>query len=108
LQVTNVQTVLGKFTDPALPSTNVDLAFINDVLHHIEDRARYLKNLAGYLKPSGRIVIIDFFPEHSPHRNEPTLLVTKEQATSWLGTIGFKPVEEVPLFTDKWFLVFAR
>jgi ubiquinone/menaquinone biosynthesis C-methylase UbiE len=43
--VKNVQTVLGKFTDPALPA-NVDMALFHDVLHHLEDRAGYLKALA--------------------------------------------------------------
>ena len=44
--LTNVRVVLGKYTDPALPVRNVDLALIYDVLHHIEARAEYLKNLA--------------------------------------------------------------
>ena len=43
LRMTNINTVLGKFTDPNLAATDVDLAFINDTLHHIEDRAGYLK-----------------------------------------------------------------
>lgn len=48
-KVTQVTGVLGQFTDPALPARNVDVAFIYDVLHHIEDRVGYLKNLAPYL-----------------------------------------------------------
>ncbi|HZR21552.1 MAG TPA: methyltransferase domain-containing protein [Verrucomicrobiae bacterium] len=108
LQLTNLQMVLGKFADPNLPSTNVDLAFINDVLHHIEDRAGYLKSLARYLKPTGRVVIIDFYPELGPHKNDPSLQVTKNQAASWMAAIGFKPVEQFSLFKDKWFVVYSR
>jgi ubiquinone/menaquinone biosynthesis C-methylase UbiE len=108
LQLTNIQMVLGKFTDPNLPSTNMDLAFINDVLHHIEDRAGYLKNLARYIKPSGRVVIIDFYPELGPHKNDPALQITKSQAASWMAAIGFKPVEQFSLFKDKWFVVYSR
>ena len=107
-QVTNIQTVLGKFTDPNLPAADVDLAFINDVLHHIEDRTGYLKNLARYLKPAGRIAVIDFFPELGPHKNAPALQVTKDQAAAWMAAIGFKPVEEIELFNDKWFVVYDR
>ena len=44
--VGNVQTVLGEYDNPDLPA-EVDLAFINEVLHHIEHRAEYLKNLAA-------------------------------------------------------------
>jgi arsenite methyltransferase len=106
--VANVKTVLGKFTDPALPASNVDVAFINDVLHHIEDRGVYLKNLGRYLKPSGRIAVIDFHPEQGGHRNQPELQVSKEAAAALMADAGFKPVEEVPLFTDKYFVIYAR
>jgi ubiquinone/menaquinone biosynthesis C-methylase UbiE len=106
--VTNVKTVLGKFTDPALPASDVDVAFINDVLHHIEDRATYLKNLARYIKPSGRIALIDFNPDGGGHRNQPELQVSKDKAASLMADAGFKAVEEISLFTDKYFVVYAR
>ena len=57
--IRNIQTVLGEFDDPKLPAKDVDLAFINDVLHHIQHRAVYLKALGTYVKPSGRIAIIE-------------------------------------------------
>lgn len=104
----NVQAVLGKFTDPNLPAHNIDVAFIYDVLHHIENRTEYLKNLAPYLKRSGRIVVIDFHPELGPHKSDPALQVTKDQAKAWMAAIGFKPVSEHALYTDKWFVEYAR
>ena len=79
--VTNVLPVLGKFTDPSLPARDVDVAFFHDVLHHVQDRPAYLKSVAGYVKPGGRIVVIDLNPEQSPHREQPELVVAKEQAT---------------------------
>ncbi|MCM3881335.1 MAG: methyltransferase domain-containing protein [Vicinamibacterales bacterium] len=108
LKVTNVRTVLGKFTDPSLPSRNIDLALINDVLHHIEDRQTYLKNLAGYLKPTGKIAVIDFRPNLGGHLNQPELRITKEQTDSWMAAAGLKPVEEIDLYTDKFFVVYSR
>src|SRR5205823_6080089 len=39
--IRNVVTVLGGFDDPKLPARDADLAFINDVLHHIQNRATY-------------------------------------------------------------------
>src|SRR5439155_18820294 len=88
----NVKPILGGPSDPLLP-VDVDVAFINDVLHHIEDRAGYLSTLTLYLKPGGRIAIIDFRPEQSPHKADPTLVVSEEQATTWLAAAGVKPVE---------------
>jgi ubiquinone/menaquinone biosynthesis C-methylase UbiE len=106
--VTNVVPVLGKFTDPSLPARDVDLAFFHDVLHHVQDRPAYLKSVAGYVKPGGRIVVIDLNPETSPHRDQPELVVSKEQATAWMAQAGFVPAEDVSLFADKWFVVYRR
>ena len=106
--VSNVQMVLGEFTDPKLPAADVDLAFLHDVLHHIEDRAGYLKTAAKYLKPGARIAIIDYHVEGSPHKDQPNLIVTKQQAAAWLTQAGFTPAEDLALFPDKWFLVFTK
>jgi len=103
----NVQTVLGQFDDPALPET-VDLAFINDVLHHIEHRAEYLKSLAGYLKPGGRVAIIDFKPGQGGHATDTSLQVSQEQTTAWMAAAGLKPLEDIKLFDDKWFVIFGK
>jgi ubiquinone/menaquinone biosynthesis C-methylase UbiE len=102
-----VQGVLGEFDDPNLPD-NVDLAFINDVLHHIEHRELYLKNLAGYLKPGGRIAVIDFKPEGGGHRNQPELQTKQEDVTKWMAAAGLKPLETVNLFEDKWFVIYGK
>lgn len=106
--VDNVQTVLGDAMDPKLPTADVDMAFFHDVLHHVENRSAYLKNLVKYLKPDARIAVIDYHPAQSPHRDEPALQVSKEQATAWLAEAGFKPLYEIPLFQDKWFVIYRR
>lgn len=110
--IRNVQTVLGEFDDPKLPVRNVDLAFINDVLHHIQHRAVYLKTLGSYLKPGGRIAIIEMNKDdpNTPHKNQPELLVSREQIFQWMSDAGFKLAEEHPdLFPGtKWFLIFKR
>jgi ubiquinone/menaquinone biosynthesis C-methylase UbiE len=104
----NVRAVLGAFTDPKLPARDVDVAFIYDVLHHIEDRAGYLKNLAPYLKRGGRIAVIDFFPELGPHKNDPKLQITREQTKAWMAAAGLKVVAEHKLYDDKWYVVYGR
>ena len=108
LKVSNVRVVLGKFTDPVLPVRTIDVALINDVLHHIEDRATYVKNLAGYLNATGRIAVIDFRPGQGGHLNQPELRITKEQTDAWMATAGLKPAEDINLFPDKWFVVYSR
>jgi ubiquinone/menaquinone biosynthesis C-methylase UbiE len=107
--VTNIKPILGKFTDPTLPAQDVDVVLFHDVLHHIADRAAYLKSTATYVKPNGRIAIVELSPTKGSHKDEPELQVTKEQAKAWLGAAGFKPVQEFDgLPEDKWFVVYAR
>jgi arsenite methyltransferase len=105
--ITNVVPVLGKFTDPALPAADVDLAFIHDVLHHIEDRPAYLKALSGYIKPQGRIALVDFYPGRA-HLDQPGLLIPKADANALMANAGFYPVEDITLSEDKYYVIYAR
>ena len=108
----NIQTVLGEFDDPRIPTRNVDIAFINDVLHHIQNRAVYLKALGTYVKAGGRIAIIDMNSNdpNTPHKGQPELLIAREDIVKWMSDGGFKLVQEhADLFPGtKWFLVFGK
>ena len=108
-KVTNIQPVLGEFDDPNLP-TRVDVAFFHDVLHHIEHRQAYLKKLATYVEPDGRVVVIDmiFDRPDGPHRNQPEMHISQEQVRSWMVAAGFPVMQEIDLFDDKFFVVFRR
>ena len=55
----NVETILATATDPLLPQTGVDLIFTVNTYHHIADRLAYFANVRKYLRPGGRIAIID-------------------------------------------------
>jgi ubiquinone/menaquinone biosynthesis C-methylase UbiE len=105
--VTNIEGIYAEYNDPLLPP-GIDLAFIHDVLHHIQDRATYLKNLAGYLKPGGRVAVIDFKPGAGGHREDASMQLTPEQVTAMMAAVGLQPAEEVKLFEDKWFVIFAK
>lgn len=106
--LTNVQTVLGKYTDPNLPAKNIDLVFFHDVLHHIQDRAGYLKSVVGYLKPSGRVAIVDYEMGQGPHKAAPELEVSREQLGTWAKEAGLKQVEDIKMFSDRYFLVYSK
>jgi ubiquinone/menaquinone biosynthesis C-methylase UbiE len=107
--IANVKPILGQATDPGLPAADVDVALFHDVLHHIKDRAEYLKNTAKYVKPGGRIAIVELDPKTGSHRGEPELQITKDQAKTWLAAHGFKPEQEFDGLTEnKWFVVYAR
>ena len=105
----NVKPILGKYEDPLLPE-KVDLAFFHDVLHHIEKRPEYLKTVAGYLKPNGRIAVIelDATRPDASHKDQPDQQVTREQVETWMTAAGLKKLDEFSLWEDKWFVVYGR
>jgi ubiquinone/menaquinone biosynthesis C-methylase UbiE len=106
--IANVQTVLGEFTDPKLPVRNVDVAFFHDVLHHVQDRGPYLQTLAGYLKPGGRIVVVDFEGGKGPHASQPELQVSREQLAAMMKAAGLTQSDDAALFPDKYVLTFTK
>lgn len=107
-KVTNVQPLLGKFTDPALPARDVDLVFMHDVLHHVQDRQPYLKNAALYIKPGGRFAFVEFHAALGPHRADPALQITQVQLRQWMTDLGFEQTDDLRLFEDRWFVIFTR
>jgi ubiquinone/menaquinone biosynthesis C-methylase UbiE len=59
---TNVETILVNEDELELPEGDLDMVFMRNVCHHLNDRAKYFANLRGILKTSGRIAIIEYHP----------------------------------------------
>jgi predicted methyltransferase len=82
--LTNVRTVLGTTEDPRLPQP-VDAALIVDAYHEMEDPVTMLRNVAGALRPGGRIGVVGFLagaggPGPAPEdRPEPQAVVDAAQ-----------------------------
>ena len=58
--VQNIETILAKAEDPLLPKSGIDLILTVNTYHHIGERIAYFKNLQKYLRPGGRIAVIDY------------------------------------------------
>jgi len=43
-----------------LPEESLDFVFMRNVTHHISNRVSYFKNLKKFLKPYGKVVIIEY------------------------------------------------
>ncbi len=103
--VTNLRTVLGEPDDPKLPVKNIDVAFFHRSLHMIEHREAYLDNVAKYLKPDGRIVIIDRNPQDNPDN---WMWLKLSDVDSWMAAIGFYQVHHFGVYDDRYFVVYQR
>jgi ubiquinone/menaquinone biosynthesis C-methylase UbiE len=103
--VTNLVTVFGEYEDPKLPVNDVDIAFYHRVLHMIEKRQIHLNNTAKYLKPDGRIVVIDKNREDSP---DSWMWLNQSDVDTWMAALSFYPAEKFGVFDDRYFVVYQR
>ncbi len=58
-RLTNVETILGTYTDPHLPE-NLDAVLVVDTYPAFEDPVSILRHVARALAPHGRLGIVDF------------------------------------------------
>ena len=108
--VSNISAVLGGFLDPRLPRDDVDVAFFHDVLHHVDDRGAYLREVAKYMGPGSRMIVVDYDMnvEGIPHSNQPAMLISPQQVAGWMSDIGFEASREIEMFDDKFFIVYSN
>ncbi|MBI3697314.1 MAG: amidohydrolase family protein [Acidobacteria bacterium] len=102
----NVETVLAAPNDPKLAAGSVDVIFICDVIHHIDQRPAYYKLLARALQPDGRLVIVDFHKRELPVGPPPAMKIAREDLIQEVETAGFHLAREHTFLPYQYFLVF--
>lgn len=65
----NVETVVGEVEDPLFPVTGLEMVVMVYALHDFSRPVAFLQNLKKYLKPGGRVVILDQDPDASGNRH---------------------------------------
>ena len=100
----NVVAVAGAPDDPRLPE-KADLILLVDVYHHIDDRERYFRKLQGYLKPGGRVAIIDYRLD-SPDGPPRAARIAPDKVGAELEAAGYRLAREHGFLPNQYFLVF--
>jgi arsenite methyltransferase len=104
--ITNVAPIHAEPGDAKLPEP-VDLVFTCDTYHHMEERVTYFRSLKRYLKPDGRVAILDFHP----HGFFSGLLghgTAKEQVRRELESAGYRLTADSDLVERQHFQIFSR
>ncbi|MBI1765677.1 MAG: class I SAM-dependent methyltransferase [Acidobacteria bacterium] len=102
-RLTNIKTIRADESDPKLPEP-VDLIAIIDTLHHIANQPTYLKNLKRYLRPNGRIAIIDF-SKTWPAGHE-KMVYKLEDLHGWMQAAGFKLISQHYFLDNDFFVIY--
>lgn len=101
----NLKPLEGRADDPRLPG-RVDLVLLVDVYHHIGERERYFRRLAGSLRPGGRLAVIDFRLD-SPEGPPKSARIAPERVRSELAAAGYALREEHGFLPYQYFLIFS-
>lgn len=56
----HVRSVLASSDDPQLPDGEIDLVFMANTYHHLQERSAYFRKLQGDLAPAARVAILDY------------------------------------------------
>jgi ubiquinone/menaquinone biosynthesis C-methylase UbiE len=89
-KLTNVVPVLGTTEDPRLPADTLDLAIMVDVYHEFSQPQAMLQKIKQALKPSGRLVLLEYRAEDPKVPILPEHKMTREQVKLEVEHEGFK------------------
>lgn len=97
--LSNVDLVLGKFDDPALPAGAVDVVLMVRMYHEIEQPYAFMWRLHDALKPGGAVAISERDRPTRDHGTPPRLLTCEIEAVGYkaremrdFGAIGYVAV----------------
>jgi ubiquinone/menaquinone biosynthesis C-methylase UbiE len=100
--------ILARPDSPKLPFASVDLLFVCNTIHHLEERESYFRNLTSSLRPGARIAIIDFYPdERSGDLGFPKHhLVSRDTVIRELTDAGYRLDRDHTFLPKQYFLEF--
>jgi ubiquinone/menaquinone biosynthesis C-methylase UbiE len=101
--------ILARPDNPKLPYESIDLLFLCNTYHHLEERAKYFSDTKSSLKPGGRLAIIDFYnDERSGELGFPKQhLVPRDTVIAELTKAGYRLVREHTFLPRQYFLEFV-
>ncbi len=107
--ITNTIPVLGTTSDPHLPAGCIDLALMVDVYHEFEFPYEMTEAICHALKPTGRVVLVEYRGEDpwvpiKPLHKMTEFQVRKEMALfplEWVNTLSVLPRQHIMIFRKK-------
>lgn len=106
LNLSNYEARVVKTDDPGLGPHSVDVIFLCDTYHHIENRVEYFRNVSPSLKPGGRVVVVDFIKDtdFGPPRDHK---MAEEAVIEELQNAGYRLITSHDLLQYQYFLEFG-
>jgi arsenite methyltransferase len=103
--IKNLTTVLAAPDDPKLPQA-VDVIFICDTFHHLPDKPTYARTLYRYLKPGGRVAVIDFTSDWPGGHD--AMRYTQDDLERWMTGAGFARDQSFDFPKNSFFIIYRK
>jgi len=108
-EASNVVVVKGDFDDPLLPDGEMDLVFLCNSYHHIDNRVAYFDRLRTDLASGGRVAILDLRPMPLVSLLAPTgHWTTTEQMRDEMGRAHFEEDDSFDFLPAQGFSIFSQ
>ena len=104
----NVEVIKGAEKTPNLPANSIDLAFMVDVYHELQNPVAYLAALSKALKPKGQLLLLEYKEEDPTVAIKPEHKMSVKQAKKELAANGFKLVKNGTFLPLQHFLLFEK
>ena len=105
----NIITVNAQELKSVLKPGELDLIFVRNTYHHLENRIEYFKEIKRHLKPNGRIAIVEYKPAGSifsfhrlhGHQVKPKIIMNE------MLEAGYKVIESFDFLKEQSFTIFS-
>lgn len=105
-RIENVRVLQVPPHDPLLRDGSLDLIFVCNTYHHLEEREVYLRKLRKALKPNGRLVIIDFYKKNDMPVGPPLpIRLSEETVRQELQHAGLHVVAQLAFLPYQYILI---
>lgn len=104
----NIDLILGTPTDPKLTPNSLDLALLVDVYHEFARPAEMMEHIRAALKPSGRLVLVEYRGEDPAVPIRPLHKMTEKQVLDEVIPMGFRHIETLSVLPRQHIIIFKK
>lgn len=107
LGLDNYKAVLVETDDPGLEPGSVDVVFLCNAYHHLQNRVDYFKTTSRGLKKNGRVVIVDFYNKRMDVGPPPSHTLAKEVVLEEMTAAGYTLLKDKDFLSYQYYLEFG-